>query len=303
MTSLTLSAALIAIMVPAVGGSVDGVVPVSVSCPPPDRPLLSVAWREPAVPLVLSEDISSLTDFSNTHGGVLHEIDDRHTLGQYRAQAGYGIELTYRTLTFQGAGLACVSLDNVSVEVVLDPTIYIAREIPQYSCLYNEILIHEQKHHQVSKRAMAWLAEQLPLRVEAFLRRLPDPRPVSDAAIGQETERLKAMIAGQVDKLFQQVNTIRAEADAKVDSEEEYARIAASCPHQDRSFLVRENAQPPHRQDRRHRDHVSRVLTSPPAAYRDGFAPPLPVEAAPARPASRSQPVPPPYIPGQPARR
>ena len=126
----------------------------------------------------------------------------------------------------------CFWYDHIAVNLKLKPTIYIAREIPENSCLYREVLRHEYKHYDVdyatSKDYQVVFQEEL----ERFIRQIGVIGPFTS----QHGDQPKKILAQRLEILLSNINErmkhdrLRRQAD--VDTLQEYNRVAASCPNE-----------------------------------------------------------------------
>lgn len=124
----------------------------------------------------------------------------------------------------------CFWYDHIVVNLKLKPTIYIASEIPANSCLYREVLRHEYKHYDVdyatSKDYQVIFQEEL----ERFIRQIGVIGPFTS----QHGDQPKQILAQRLEILVASINERmkheRVSRQAKVDTLEEYTRVAASCP-------------------------------------------------------------------------
>ena len=127
----------------------------------------------------------------------------------------------------------CVYLKSVDVKVHVDPTVFIAKEYPQGSCMHNAVLAHERKHVRedqliVNKysnyigRALATVVDSKGAAFGPYnLSELPDVQ-----------KDIQAEITAVVKKFNKQMNLERQERQQEIDNVEEYASIGRQCRHQ-----------------------------------------------------------------------
>lgn len=133
---------------------------------------------------------------------------------------------TIRSSTEDGSTTCMVVQDVRSTIGYQNVKVYIANEFPFGSCAYNAIYEHELKHIAVNKTVLEKYAD-------IIRQNLIDQLPIigvseqENMAYAEQTLRKKIN-----DMVLQQLTAMREEnaaRQAEVDSEDEYARVAASC--------------------------------------------------------------------------
>lgn len=127
-------------------------------------------------------------------------------------------------------GAHCAGMTDGIVRLRMTTTIYVAREFPKSSCLYREVLAHEEKHHEVGARLFREMALDATeaLRVEIHDR--PYVAVGTPAAAQAATQARIDSILGAVYATFQE----RYDAEqALIDTAEEYYRVSTACPDAD----------------------------------------------------------------------
>lgn len=135
------------------------------------------------------------------------------------------------TRDLQNGPINCVSLAAVQVSISYKTLeILIDKDIPEDSCMYREILAHEQQHVQVRADAHIRLKELLKQALSSSSRLPTSRKPL--AAKNQEDSRQKALAAAQalVDEASAVVAAEALERNVLLDSPESYAALSARCP-------------------------------------------------------------------------
>lgn len=125
---------------------------------------------------------------------------------------------------------ACVWMTHVNVRLVLDPVIYIAQDLQQNNCWYQEIYRHELLHvaadRAVAERYRAQIPAGMALVFDApatYMAAVPEKRV--QAVQGE----MRAAAAAPLGVLFDSLMQERVLAQRAVDTPEEYERVAAAC--------------------------------------------------------------------------
>ena len=104
-------------------------------------------------------------------------------------------------------------------------TVYVAREFPEGSCAYKEIHEHEMRHVEAYQKHIASIEKELTEMLNARFA----TGAVWRGPVGQTASRLRqeldARWAPYVQRQIKRVD----EAQAKIDTAEEYERVANAC--------------------------------------------------------------------------
>jgi hypothetical protein len=125
----------------------------------------------------------------------------------------------------------CFWVDGISVVLryqALD--VYVAREYAPGSCPYNAILDHEQEHVAVARGQLDVYGP----RFRSALASLLIPKPRSPILV-DSPEDAKKKTQGLFEKLLapisEELKTVMAEAQADLDTPQEYWRVRRRCPN------------------------------------------------------------------------
>lgn len=142
--------------------------------------------------------------------------------------------MRFRTLTNPRLGQICYWYDTVDVKIHINPTIYIAREFPEGSCMHKAIMEHEQKHVTVDREIVNKYAQLIGNAIKAETDQKPIYGPVplaqQKAIEGAIKEKMKSVVTG----LTAQMDRERRSRQQIVDSLPEYQRVNALCPRENR---------------------------------------------------------------------
>lgn len=124
----------------------------------------------------------------------------------------------------------CFWFDSVTLNMKLSPTIYIAREIPKNTCMYEEVLAHEYRHFAVDQEIAQNYQITFQNMLKRYLERIPFVGPYPDSQKKQAQDALAAQLDAEIKKLHDKMKADRIRQQAKIDTLEEYERVAAACP-------------------------------------------------------------------------
>jgi hypothetical protein len=104
-------------------------------------------------------------------------------------------------------------------------TVYVAKEFPEGSCAYKEIYQHELRHVKTYQTHLATIEKDVS---DTLSRRFVTGDPWRGSA-GQMTERLQQELNERWLPYIKREIARADEAQALIDTPEEYARVADSC--------------------------------------------------------------------------
>jgi hypothetical protein len=171
-------------------------------------------------------DIATLQGLAQDATHAVHGGHRGLTLGLTRYNPVLQFRVPIQTVKFPNSE-GCARVNHVEVTIgYRDVVVFIPKEVPQGSCGFEQVMIHEQKHIAVNQ---AILDEYVPLietRLRDYLRfngvfREPNPQYAVDLL----NQKLKTIL----DTMSQQITNENRQRQELVDSPEEYRRVSATC--------------------------------------------------------------------------
>ena len=147
-----------------------------------------------------------------------------------------GIETQQRMnlgiLTNQTTGQVCFWHDSIDVFIHIKPTIYVAREFPEGSCMHRAILEHEMKHVTIDREIVNKYAQLIgsALQEDVARYRIYGPVPLTQQAALES--QLKARIYSLIGMYTTQMSEERRNLQQQIDNLGEYERVNHSCPNE-----------------------------------------------------------------------
>lgn len=196
--------------------------------------VVHIQVREPVVDHNLTREklkqfqvatVSPYADSNNVHvNGIMR--------GSISLETQSAIAWQYTT----GGNDNCFWFDQIEVTLRLNPTIYIAREIPYSSCLYKEVMGHEYKHFETDVR----IAKDYQAILDAELARMTRDTGVVGPFTREAGSRPKEDLMRKLDQtiagISERMKHDRLHRQALIDTREEYDRVAAACPDDIRRY-------------------------------------------------------------------
>jgi hypothetical protein len=179
-----------------------------------------------------SQDINAILRIANDSK---HSIKEGLTLGVTRYDPVMEFNVSIHEMRI-ASGLACAFVDHVDVNIgYKNVAVYIASEIPQDSCGFNQVMQHEQKHIDVNKQILAEYAPRIQSELKEYLRMNGVFKQVKeDYALAILHDRLQQLLNGIITDMTEE-NHRRQQA---IDTRAEYVRVSSACGGQLRGIAA-----------------------------------------------------------------
>jgi hypothetical protein len=175
-----------------------------------------VAARQQGYSIDQSVSYRRLTQMGAMPNGVV--------LGLTQMKSRIEMHVSGPILQDPSTGYECIA-PQVQVEIVYAPmVVYVAREFPQGTCAYRQILEHEMRHVQVYREHLpkAEAAVKIALRAAFQAEPLYAPSGSANILLQQKmSDGWMAFIQGELNKV--------EERQALIDTAQEYARLGKVC--------------------------------------------------------------------------
>jgi hypothetical protein len=149
-----------------------------------------------------------------------------HILGLALAKFGENSQLG-ALVQPMGDGTYCGGANVLTVTFGFqERTIYVARELPQGTCIHNEVLNHEMRHIAVDEQLLRDFGPTIKNRLEATLAQV---KPVRARSKDQAMRALRQPVDAALRQLMQEFGRERERRQAPVDTVAEYERVSRSC--------------------------------------------------------------------------
>ena len=124
----------------------------------------------------------------------------------------------------------CEWFNNIDLTLKLNPTIFIASEIPENTCLYREVLKHEYTHYKTDLQIAQDYRLVFQKEIENFMRQTGMVGPFPATMQAQVTQELAKRLDAVVHIVSERMNADRIRRQALIDTREEYERVVRACP-------------------------------------------------------------------------
>jgi len=203
-------------------------------CPAFDRPVLKLEPQMAAIRRDFSKTVQQLQampDHATGPAGAEHG----RILGLAQAVVGERWQVSTKVSRKFGAQGVCASLSVLTVTFGYhERNVFVAKELPQGTCIHREVMQHEMKHVAVDEALLKEFMPVLKRRLETVLSRQGSVRaPTQEQAVATLSKPVEAALKD----LRQEFMKEREKRQAKVDTLEEYRRVSSSCNGELRNYL------------------------------------------------------------------
>lgn len=144
------------------------------------------------------------------------------------SQAVYGE--SHRPLVrhqMQRDGFVCAAVERIDVSFGLrERNVFVARELPEGTCIHGEVLAHEMKHVAADEALLGRFVPQVKERLTQELARVT---PVRARTSTQAVDALRRHVDRVMANLFREFGQERARVQAAIDTADEYRRVSRAC--------------------------------------------------------------------------
>lgn len=147
-------------------------------------------------------------------------------LGLAQAQFGERQQIGLSTQTLPNRTV-CASVERLQVTFGFESRrVFVARELPAGTCIYNEVQSHEMKHIRADEELLHQFLPRVGERLRTELRRVSPVR----AASGQEAMGfIRSRLDQTLRTLLDEFSRERDRVQSHIDTVDEYRRVSASC--------------------------------------------------------------------------
>ncbi len=203
----------------------------SVSCPKHPPTKINIIPHTEKVKYDYKQSLKEIQKYSTDTVDPYSFHGTTITQGFMKGQIGLDHKIQLGQMTNQRYGYSCVWYKDITVNITIDPTIVIAKELYNDRCMRKSILDHELKHVRVDREIVNKYANIIGKKLLAELKSRgfsAGPMRIENAlTISKKMQR----VVGQILELeYQKLGIDRQERQRAVDSLEEYETVDDNCP-------------------------------------------------------------------------
>ena len=199
-------------------------------CPSESAPQIDVHWRSEPVKYDLTQNYASLgsrnINSKNPYG--THVAVDVGGLMSGRVTYKSGIEVT--GIRYTANRTTCLWVNHINVDIVIDPTIFVASENPKGTCKFVAILEHESKHVAIDRQVVQDHIDAIRQAALDAATKVGIVGPKSDSAADEYKQKMSTYIEAALKSAVDDMYADRTKRQQGLDTKAEYDRVQAQCP-------------------------------------------------------------------------
>lgn len=175
--------------------------------------------------------VEYVRDFTSAGLTQMHTGSYRPGSPNVLGLGGGAVELG-ATVTFkvkQQGDVACVRVERIDGAFRVHPTMMIAKNYQEGSCEYNAVLAHEKKHVTALDFFHGEYSSKFDLHLRGIAKDYRNGRVTTPGHAESIQRQIQENIAAQVQAYLAKISPVIQKRQLKVDSPEEYARVAKLC--------------------------------------------------------------------------
>lgn len=139
-------------------------------------------------------------------------------------------QVSFMYETYDQLGKGCIYLQELEIKVHIDPTIYVAKEYPQGTCMHQAIMAHEFKHVREDQLVVNKYANIIGKAMTQVVdSQGPSFGPFDISQLPVVQENIQNSLTTVLKKYNDQMNQERHKRQQAIDSIEEYESIGKNC--------------------------------------------------------------------------
>ncbi|GJL85953.1 MAG: hypothetical protein DHS20C02_17280 [Micavibrio sp.] len=167
----------------------------------------------------------SVQDLTDIHGNLAQK--EQRVLGLGGGRIGIEAKLQFGVTTRRGK--ACVSLQKIKAVFSAYPEMHIASNFRRGGCEYSAVFAHEQKHIRTLKKFHREYYPELRKELKKLARQIKVMGPMAPEEVGKVQKRVSARVSSLISSFTDEVTQVHEERQNKIDTQEEYERVADQC--------------------------------------------------------------------------
>ncbi len=156
-----------------------------------------------------------------------------------KGSVGMGYNIEFSTSTSSRSGVSCMWYKTINVEIKVDPTIVVAKEIYHDPCMRKAVIGHELKHVKVDREVVNKYAKSIGKKLMKELKsRGFTAGPFDSTRTAEVKAKMLRVVSQIIDLENEKMSLERRERQMQVDTLEEYESVDDKCPHFEKKKAV-----------------------------------------------------------------
>lgn len=178
--------------------------------------------------MTLAQMQNQKTDTINPHSFNGVSVTQGYAEGAISIKASVSLDAA----KLHGVPAACLWYKQINVGFDIEPNVYIAKEVYQDLCMRKAVMAHEMKHVNTDKKVVNSFSQHIGQKLYSELKTrglVVGPVPLDQ--VQSVADRMKQTALQIIEMEQTRFTLLRRDAQAQIDTKEEYDRVAAQCPH------------------------------------------------------------------------
>ena len=203
----------------------------TVSCPAHDPTKINIIPRTEKVKYDHKQSLKQIQNYGSDTVDPYGFHGQTITQGFMNGSVGLSHKITIGRSVNKSYGYACLWYDEINVEIKIDPTIVIAKEIYKDRCMRKAVLGHELKHVNVDRKIVNKYAKLMGKKLLKGLKsRGFSVDPISIDRIPEVSAKMQRVVGQILELEYRKLGIDREEMQRDVDNLEEYESVDDKCP-------------------------------------------------------------------------
>ncbi len=203
----------------------------AVSCPQAPTTKINIIPHTEKVKYDYKQSLKKIQEYSTDTVDPYSFHGTTITQGFMKGEIGLDHKVTLGQVTNSKRGYSCLWYKDITVNITIDPTIVIAKELYNDRCMRKAIIDHELKHVRVDRRVVNKYANLIGEKLMSDLKtRGFSAGPVRIDSIAEISKKMQRVVNQIIELEYQKLSIDRQENQRAVDSLEEYESVDDKCP-------------------------------------------------------------------------
>lgn len=224
-----------------VAGAPVHAVSQDVTCNAPTIPKIRIVPKTQAVKYNMKKSLKSL---QQPDSNIPDFGENMQVRGYMDAKINHKKDVKFSAKALPDGQGTCSWYKSVDVEIMIEPTIVIAKEVARDKCMRKAVIEHEMKHIRTDRQMINEVSHILGKRVFAAMKAKNFVGgPVPDEKIQDLADQMGGDVYRVINETLEAANKERHKRQSAVDTRAEYSRVTALCkgfdklPRYDTSLL------------------------------------------------------------------
>lgn len=200
------------------------------ACPDKGYPSIAIALSSDPIQYDFTKNKAQLRSFKIDTKSPYDQHAHTEVGGLMNGEISVNTNVTFGWSTQGRNQETCYWYDQIQVRMHIDPTILVASDHPQGTCMHSSILEHEMKHIKVDRKVLQKYKDLIESDLNRVVAKVGTIGPVSKGSSDKIRERMMAVVEKTVATRTQAMYAERRTLQQAVDSLDEYERVASRCP-------------------------------------------------------------------------